>query len=136
MVLSPGQRHGQPDAITEFDPVDVDGFGVAGLSGVRVAVDPRHPESKPLVEAQVVKVGGSSGYQQGLARLSGYQVDRRLHERSSDAAALVAHSHCHVLDLALPGAGPADDLDVADDVVLVDGDEHPAEVEVGIELRA
>jgi RNA polymerase sigma-70 factor (ECF subfamily) len=85
VALALEDRAVEPHPIAQLDPVDHRAGRVAARSGEGVALDRTHPEPDALVEAQVADVGGGGRHVDGLDRLRGRQLDRRLHQRPADA---------------------------------------------------
>src|SRR4051812_35051935 len=109
----------EPDAVAQLYAVDLKSRLVSVRSGEGVALDRAHAKAEPLVDAQVVRVGGCGGDGESGASVVAREVDCRSHQGAADTAALVVRSDGGVLDFGFcrsPGLG---ELKVADRLVLV-----------------
>ena len=108
---------------------------IAGRRGEGVALDRQHPEPEPLVEPQIANVGGCGRDNERGSPFVASQGDGRRDQRAADAAAPVRRRrHGHVLDLGLRRPRRLRHLEVADNLVAVEGDENAAGVDVRVEL--
>lgn len=127
-------REVKPDTVAKLDVINPRSRVVAGRRGKGVALDRAHPKSQSLVEAQVVDVGGCSGYAYRRPRPLACQVDGSGDQRASDAAASVCWEDGHILDFDLARKLRLGQLQVAENLISADGNKDLASVEVGVQL--
>ena len=136
VVLALENEEVEPDPISQRDAVDRRAGRIAARGRECVALHRAHPEPDALVEAEVADVGGGGRHADGVDRLRSRQLDRRLDERSADAATLVGLEDGHVLDLDRPWHARVGELEVADDLVTIESDQDAAGVEIRVKRDA